>query len=66
MEHIIQDGNRAMLYNTSFVQQISTKDGLEKMAGLATDFCRIKIREEGLLVKFFLRNRLLLQTWTRQ
>lgn len=47
MEHIIQDGNRAMLYNTSFVQQISTKDGLEKMAGLATDFCRIKIREEG-------------------
>ena len=47
MEHIIQDGNKAMLYNTSFVQQISTKDGLEKMAGLATDFCRIKIREEG-------------------
>ena len=47
MEHIIQDGNRAMLYNTSFVQQSSTKDGLEKMAGLATDFCRIKIREEG-------------------
>lgn len=42
---IIDDASQAQLINTAFVQKVSTAEGLEKMAGMATDFCRVKIRE---------------------
>ena len=42
---IIDDASKAMMYNTSFIQKISTSEGVEKMAGIATEFCRVKIRE---------------------
>lgn len=43
--HIIDDASKAMMYNTSFIQKIATSEGVEKMAGIATEFCRVKIRE---------------------
>lgn len=45
MSVILDNANDAMLYNTSFVQKISSQEGLEKVAGSATEFCRVKIRE---------------------
>lgn len=42
---IIDDSAKATLYNTSFVQKVSTQEGCDKVAGMATDFCRVKIRE---------------------
>ena len=45
MAGIIDDSSKAMLYNTAFIQKISTNEGVEKMAGIATEFCRVKIRE---------------------
>lgn len=42
---IIDNSQNAVLYNTAFIQQLNTKDGLDKLAGVATDFCRVKIRE---------------------
>lgn len=42
---VIEDSAKATMYNTSFVQKVATKEGVEKMAGIATDFCRVKIRE---------------------
>ena len=42
---IVQNADQAVLDNTAFVQKVVTNEGLEKMAGIATDFCRVKIRE---------------------
>jgi len=42
---IIEDSAKASMLNSAFVQQVSTDAGCEKMAGVATDFCRVKIRE---------------------
>lgn len=42
---LIDDSAQAVLHNAAFVTKIASKEGLEKMAGVATEFCRVKIRE---------------------
>lgn len=42
---VIDDTAKAVMYNTAFVAKVASSEGLEKMAGMATDFCRAKIRE---------------------
>lgn len=45
MSTIIDDAAKAAVYNTAFVQKVASNEGLEKLAGMATEFCRVKIRE---------------------
>lgn len=53
MSMIVNDSDKAVVYNTAFVQKLATEEGREKLAGVATDFCRVKIRE-GSFVRMIL------------